>query len=165
MTTNRPTAEASAFPTADLEQAIASAHEGPAHVNWMFREPFTIESDSSEPQVRSTGFSRKAADFRLKPVLQTQTDAKIELTGNVLIALGGCQPAEAQQALELSARLNCPLLSDITSGLRTASFELPSEFDLPVPDTILHLGGRIVSKTWHQWTASLADHEVSALSI
>ena len=152
---------AAAFPVADLEQAIAATREGPVHVNWMFREPFTIESDSSEPQVCSTGFSRNAGDFRLKPVLRTP----IELTGNVLIALGGCQPAEAQQALELSARLNCPMLSDITSGLRTGSFELPSEFDLPVPDTILHLGGRIVSKTWHQWTATLTDHDVDFIHL
>lgn len=162
-----------AFPIADLEQVIAAAHGGPAHLNWMFHEPFTMEAehdspedrDSSETQVRvrSTGISRNSADFRLKAV--RQTDSTIELTGNVLIALGGCQPAEAQQALELSARLKCPLLSDITSGLRTGSFELPSEFELPVPDTILHFGGRIVSKTWHQWTATLADQGVEFIHL
>ena len=129
----------------------------------MFREPFTIESDSSEPQVCSTGFSRNAGDFRLKAGLQT--DAKIELAGNVLIALGGCHPAEAQQALELSARLKCPCLATSPVVCGRVPSNCQAEFDLPVPDTILHLGGRIVSKTWHQWTATLADHDVDFIHL
>ena len=141
--------EEQSFPLESLQVGIAASEDGPVHFNWMFREPFT----TVEP-VRNTDFSRK------EPVpakAGITNDMPIEIHGNVLIALGGCKPFEAQQSWELAQHLNCPMLSDVTSGLRTGSFELPSEFSLPQPDTILHLGGRIVSKSWHQWTATLRD--------
>ena len=143
-------------PGEDLERGIAAAACGPVHFNWKFREPFTITD------VRSTGFSRKE---QIPAKAGTTNNPLIELRGNVLIALGNCKPFEAQQAWELSERLNCPMLADVTSGLRTGSFELPTEFALPCPDTILHIGDRIVSKTWHQWTASLPAAEVEFIHV
>ena len=149
------------FPMPVLEQAFEAAKHGPAHLNWMFHEPFTIDaqnSDRSQGSLAEPGTREVASSFSIDSL-------KIEVGGNVLIALGSCRPEEASEALELSRRLNCPTLCDVTSGLRAGSFELPSEFALPVPDTILHLGGRIVSKTWHQWTASLADKGVEFIHL
>lgn len=149
------------FPMPILEQAFEAAKHGPAHLNWMFHEPFTIEdqkSDQSKLSPTEPSAQEVARSFSIDSLT-------IEVGGNVLIALGGCRPEEASQALELSEQLNCPMLCDMTSGLRAGSFELPSEFTLPVPDTILHLGGRIVSKTWHQWTASLAGKGVEFIHL
>lgn len=154
-----------------LQRGLDAAAVGPVHFNWQFREPFTIDDN-----VRRTGWSRKepaavkpfpAEPFPAEPFPDKAdtTDTNITVRGNALIALGGCNPLQAQHAGELAGYLNCPILSDVTSGLRTGSFELPSEFSLPQPDTILHLGDRIVTKTWHQWTASLDSKKVDFIHI
>ena len=145
----------------DLGNGISKANHGPVHINWMFREPFTISAKYQHDAQASESPTKYQQDAQASESL----DTKIELRGNVLIALGRCNPDEAQQALKLSKRLNCPMLSDVTSGLSTASFELPSEFSLPRPDTILHLGGRIVSKSWHQWPQQLADEGVDFIHV
>ena len=141
-----------------LQQGIASASNGPVHLNWMFREPFTIDEDAEQNASDSYCESDLFSDS--SPNHDQEAGFPVEINGNVLVALGRCQPAEAAEALALSKRLNCPMLCDVTSGLRTGSFELPTEFSLPKPDAVLHLGGRIVSKTWHQWTASLAAQSI-----
>jgi 2-succinyl-5-enolpyruvyl-6-hydroxy-3-cyclohexene-1-carboxylate synthase len=149
---NMPVPDESFALEESLAQGFAATKNGPVHFNWMFREPFTISNvptpNKYKPEAQASGSAA---------TVEHKNDLKIKVNGNVLIALGSCNPFEAQQSWELSQYLNCPLLSDVTSGLRTGSLELPSEFELPVPDTILHLGGRIVSKTWHQWTATLPD--------
>ncbi len=154
---NMPVPDANASFTDSLDEGIAASKSGPVHLNWMFREPFTIEEVASEtatslPTRVST--SEKEVDAPL-----------IELRGNVLIALGNCKPFEAQQVFELSEFLKCPILSDVTSGLRTGSLELPTDFFLPKPDTILHFGDRMVSKSWHQWTESLREQSVDFIHV
>jgi len=149
-----------------LEHGFDAAKNGPVHFNWMFREPFTILNKSDpitqyNPEAQASGSDAGACPESLT----VDESIQIELKGNVLIALGGCNPDEANQALELSRKLNCPMLSDVTSGLATGSFELPGEFSLPMPDTILHLGGRIVSKAWLQWTRSLAGEAVEFIHV
>ena len=139
-----------------LRKCFDAVRFGPVHVNWMFREPFTIEQDESPTEYMS-----------LDPAMTGELDEslRIKTSGETLIALGSCNSAEANEALALSEKLNCPLLADITSGLRVGSFELPSEFSLPSPKTILHLGGRITSKSWHQWTESLRGSETSFIHL
>ncbi|MFN3189708.1 MAG: 2-succinyl-5-enolpyruvyl-6-hydroxy-3-cyclohexene-1-carboxylic-acid synthase [Aureliella sp.] len=151
-----------------LDRAISAAAVGPVHVNWIFREPFTIEEPtpgnglpSNQPlkttanQPRLTG-AGEGNDAGRSAVSLNSSVENIELTGNTLIALGSCTPDEARAAQALAVRLGCPILSDVTSGLAASSFELPSEFTLPRPDHVLHLGDRITSKSWIHWTASVA---------
>ena len=83
----------------------------------------------------------------------------------MLIALGACQPNAAKRARQLADDLDAPMLSDVTSGTPGLSFELPAEFTLPQPNTILHLGGRIVSKSWLRWTESLRDQGVDFIHV
>ncbi len=138
-----------------LGRGLAAAKSGPVHFNWMFREPFTIDEQASD----ETAFVEKKSEAAVA------VENKIQLTGNVLIALGSCRVDEAREALGLAERMQCPILSDVTSGLRTGSFELPTQYSLPAPDTILHLGGRILSKTWHQWTAGLPSEQVKLIHV
>ena len=138
-----------AFLKQAISRGLAAAKKGPVHINWMFREPFTIDQNSSD----EITFDLNLEDL---PATEAHSTDSIEAKGNVIIALGRSNAEEAQAATNLADQLGCPMLSDVTSGLRTGCFELPTEFQLPVPDTILHLGGRMVSKTWHAWTASLA---------
>ncbi|MFK7736335.1 MAG: 2-succinyl-5-enolpyruvyl-6-hydroxy-3-cyclohexene-1-carboxylic-acid synthase [Pirellulaceae bacterium] len=138
------------FLTSQLSEGIVSTETGPVHFNWMFREPFTI-SDECEHEASSLASPAENQEPK-QGVLPL-----IEVKGNTLIALGNCHQSEALHASQLAKRLRCPILSDITSGLDAPSFELPTEFDLPRPDTVLHLGDRITSKSWIKWTQETAQ--------
>ena len=148
-----------------LTRGMAAVKKGPVHFNWMFREPFTLKENALEENAAGIWPDSNCNANRDTDTAQPVSDCKIQLSGNVLIALGSCQVEEAREALKLADRIQCPILSDVTSGLRTGSFELPTECSLPVPDTILHLGGRILSKTWHQWTASLPSGQVKLIHV
>ena len=118
-------------------------------MNWMFREPFTIdEREYREP------LSSVKEDDSVGEILDSTT---VGVSGNTLITLGTCKPDEARDARRLADKLKCPILSDITSGMRTGSLELPTEFSLPQPNTILHIGGRVVSKSWLSWSNTLEE--------
>ena len=136
--------------SSELTAGLQVAKKGPVHFNWMFREPFSITREQY-PEHPIVDASPVKIAFRD----EAKNKFHIELAGNTVIALGRCNPKEATEAQQLAKKLQVPLLTDITSGLTQSSFELPTEFSLPAPDTILHLGGRIVSKSWHPWTSSL----------
>jgi 2-succinyl-5-enolpyruvyl-6-hydroxy-3-cyclohexene-1-carboxylate synthase len=158
---NMPVPDSNTSLSEPLDQGIVAASDGPVHINWMFREPFTIDTEiptRSVSEVKPIPRSHFGLGF-------SSSNEEINLRGNVLIAVGNCKPSEAQQAIELSQSLNCPILSDVTSGLRTGSFELPTEFSLPKPDTILHIGDRIVSKSWHRWTERLRNESVDLVHL
>lgn len=146
--------------SSELATGIKASRKGPVHFNWMFREPFSIDHKNSSEDP-STDEIPTHVTSKTEPEIKTP----VELTGNTVIALGRCKPREAKAALELAKKLNAPLLTDITSGLTQFSFELPIEFPLPTPDSILHLGGRIVSKSWHSWTSSLRDSNLKHFHI
>lgn len=140
-----------------LHECFGASRYGPVHLNWMFREPFTIEQENElpTPEMIDSSLLKDEGDKSTG-----KESIRIETVGETLIALGSCTPDEATEALKLSKKLHCPLLADVTSGLRVGSFELPADFSLPKPDTILHVGGRITSKSWHQWTETLRDRDV-----
>ena len=144
------------FLASSLGRCFTSALAGPVHVNWMFREPFSIAEDDEGSQ--GLGLSDEISNPGIPANDSRQTSAtSIKVTGNTLIALGRCNVAQAQEAISLAKTLKCPIVSDVCSGLSIGSFELPSEFSLPRPDTILHLGDRFVSKSWLAWTRSVHD--------
>ena len=117
---------------------IRAAEKGPVHFNWMFREPFSMEQ-KDQANSQSTGVHHR----HFPSPAESEIKVPIELTGNTVIALGRCRPEEAKEVQRLAQKLQAPLLADITSGLTQSSFELPTEFSLPAPDTVLHVGGRI----------------------
>ena len=140
------------FLASELAMGVRAAEKGPVHFNWMFREPFSMEQ-KDQANSQSTGVHHR----HFPSPAESEIKVPIELTGNTVIALGRCRPEEAKEVQRLAQKLQAPLLADITSGLTQSSFELPTEFSLPAPDTVLHVGGRIVSKSWHPWTSSLPN--------
>ncbi|MEE2827156.1 MAG: 2-succinyl-5-enolpyruvyl-6-hydroxy-3-cyclohexene-1-carboxylic-acid synthase, partial [Planctomycetota bacterium] len=148
--------------SSELTKGIEAAGKGPVHFNWMFREPFSIDQ---KDQTRNHSFEVNPIRLACRAESKTEIETPIELTGNTVIALGRCHPKEAEEVQRLAQKLQAPLLADITSGLTQSSFELPTEFSLPAPDTILHVGGRIVSKSWHLWTSSLRDSKTQCLHV
>lgn len=145
----RSDAAGQGFLQGSLHSCIRESRSGPVHVNFMFREPFSIE-EVDEPDKKSKTDGNGSVE-------KMPDEISVKVKGDAVIVLGSCNPEEAHEALQLADKLKCPMLSDITSGLRTGSLELPAEFSLPKPDTVLHLGGRVVSKSWLAWCSSIQD--------
>lgn len=143
----------------ELDAAFGKSSGGPVHVNWMFHEPFTIDDAWEEGEAAEQEKSRVPVGdlFQGHEATQAARETPIEIQGNTVIALGNCRPLEALEAQRLAKRLNCPLLSDVTSGLSACGFELPTEFALPKPESVLHLGDRITSKSWIAWSKDAAS--------
>ncbi|MEM7560455.1 MAG: 2-succinyl-5-enolpyruvyl-6-hydroxy-3-cyclohexene-1-carboxylic-acid synthase, partial [Planctomycetota bacterium] len=143
----------------ELDSAFSKSADGPVHVNWMFHEPFTIDGASEEGEAAEQEKSRVPVGdlFERHKATQAARETPLEIQGNTVIALGNGRPQESREAQRLAKHLNCPLLVDVTSGISACGFELPTEFELPQPDTVLHLGDRITSKSWIAWTKEAAS--------
>ncbi len=127
-------------------RAIAESNSGPVHLNWMFREPFGLETLPS-PAIGEIPTLAKNE----QPSLAKQ----IAVRGNVLVIAGGCRPEEAATIKQLATRIGAPLLTDVTSGMRGIAPDVVTNAKLPQPDTVIHVGGRIVSKNWLTYTSEL----------
>jgi 2-succinyl-5-enolpyruvyl-6-hydroxy-3-cyclohexene-1-carboxylate synthase len=122
--------------------AAASAASGPVHLNCMFREPFGACNPSSE-----TTTPPAATEPQLNVTCQWQVPR-----GRTLVVAGGCRYHEALAANRLADRLGCPFLADVTTGIRSLSYDLQLfRDDNPPADIVLHVGGTIVSKRWWQF--------------
>lgn len=132
--------------------AIEQSATGPVQLNWMFREPFTIE-DGPQTAIQHVGDSAGRHSLELKSALRIDSQ-NLRVGGNTLVIAGGKQKSSDVAATELASKLNAPLLTDITSGLRRIVPDIVNQ-PLPLPESIIHVGGRIVSKAWLQYTAKL----------
>jgi 2-succinyl-5-enolpyruvyl-6-hydroxy-3-cyclohexene-1-carboxylate synthase len=121
----------------------------------MFREPFEV----SDTPLDLSAYPRRCT--RTSPVPRVEINVP---GGDTLVVVGGCRRDEALAARRLAERLGVPLLSDICSGLRHISTELPADRELPTPGTVIHVGGRIVSKSWHGRLAEYAAHVIHLTS-
>ena len=131
------------FWSSTVRHAIDCAHDGPVHVNCMFREPFGVGGGTHPPQ--------GIADEPPAVSLRTEHQWKIP-TGRTLVIAGGCPPEDALAAEQMAQRIACPFLSDVTTGIRRLNYDLPlMRDDMPTADVVLHVGGRVVSKRWWQW--------------
>jgi len=134
----------------NVMRGITETTSGPVHLNWMFREPFGLDPLPLSAVARiasSPTVSRK--------IEETSRKEQIEVSGNVLVISGRCRPCEASSIKQVAKQLGAPLVTDITSGMRGISPDVGVAFSLPTPDTVLHIGGRIVSKNWLTFTSQL----------
>jgi len=142
-----------------VDQALASSSKGPVHLNFMFREPF--EPDVDQPFDRSIlkGIAAWAEHNNplcrrvdLEAVMPLMRDSQ-----SGIIVCGAICDQEAELAVvRLSEKIGWPILPDVLSNLRfhqspaIANFFdfalLDAKLESHVPDVVLQIGGRIVSK-------------------
>ena len=127
-----------------VDRAVEESRQGPVHLNWMFREPFGLQA---APDTIQSVTRQVEGSTRFVP------GSKLIVSGNTILAAGGNAPGDSRIIENLAAKHDLPLVADITSGIRCTSPDIANR--LPAPDTIIHFGGRIVSKSWHQWTQTL----------
>ena len=161
------------YPASVVRQAAWHAAVGPVHVNCMFREPFTVPDDGGgQNRLRRIGSAVNrpqgdrqngpqlpppaARDFpspaRQEPSTTTPSPPLAIAGGPTLVLLGGTsRREEAVAAVETAARLQAPLLSDVTSGIRSLAYDQALLHALPPPATVVQLGGRITSKRLWQF--------------
>lgn len=166
------------MPLTTIDFAVHNAMRapaGPVHLNCMFREPLApIETgedfrgylsgiagwlDSCEPYSMSLHATPSIDSMSLDKAQRI-----IEQATNGIIILGHLTNESAnREALALAEQLQWPVFADITSGARLGTKDtlvIPF-FNLALtseqskqelqPDTIIHIGGRVVSKRLMQW--------------
>ena len=161
------------FVLTTFDQAIHRCHGatgGPVHINCMFREPLVPESQGED----FTGYLKPISGWAENKLPYTEYIAPERSTGaetlerlsNVLkrterglVVIGGISDHKAHPVLDaLIKKLNWPVCADITSGFRLGDCSglivIGSDVlarnqafsKTHVPEVVLHLGGRIVSK-------------------
>ncbi len=154
-----------------ITQAVSRANgrpHGPVHLNCRFREPFLADSsydgESDSLDLRRISEANISTPHH-QPLSSLPEETAMELSKKIndsgcgLIVAGQMRHNVERKAVEnLTRKLDWPLLPDITSGLRLKN-ECPTStpyYDLALnektalkadrPATVLHLGGRIISK-------------------
>ena len=148
------------FVQSQVRRAITESAGGPVHVNWMFREPFGVNAPDNAIAVarqayQSVGESVDSKKASLIPVTSI---------GDTLVICGGSSSEDASVAKRLADELNAPMLTDITAGTRELAPDNVTNHKLPRPQTIIHVGGRVVSKAWLNYTKML-EHEARFLHL
>jgi len=140
------------------ERSLYDGGAGPVHINWMFREPFFESpkcgiSCAPEEVVLKRSPARKviSADTEGLQTCLRESSRGLCVVGEL------ASPAEADAISEFVERLGWITIADPLSQLRMSQWlpnllsygdlallkEIPQQYQ---PDTVLHIGGRIVSK-------------------
>lgn len=138
---------------------------GPVHLNCMFREPLEYASDSL---IGSSSVAEYFSPEQLTPFVYRNLRQKIPFHLPGIILVGKALNKRGQRAiLALATRLQWPVFADVTSNMRgMRSDALIPFYDLLLgdifekkllPSTILHFGGRLISKRLLSWIESLPD--------
>ncbi|GAB4188748.1 MAG: 2-succinyl-5-enolpyruvyl-6-hydroxy-3-cyclohexene-1-carboxylic-acid synthase [Simkaniaceae bacterium] len=154
---------------------LAKQHSGPVHINFMFREPFFLPEDlqSEFQKFRST----ETAAYWSRPQNSLDHGTGEKYAEDLLqheegIIVVGALPKDTsiEPILQLAKKKRWPIFADITSNIRSegTSGEIIPHYDLLVksscmdkslnPKAVLHLGGRLVSKSFLEWIAGLKPH-------
>lgn len=146
------------FVQSQVARAITESTSGPVHLNWMFREPFGINVPNKAITIARQVF--RAEEF----TPSAQLPIPVATIGDTLVICGGSSREEASAAVTLANELNAPLLTDVTAGVRALAPENVVNPKLPRPQTVIHVGGRIVSKAWLKYTKTL-EHQARFLHL
>jgi 2-succinyl-5-enolpyruvyl-6-hydroxy-3-cyclohexene-1-carboxylate synthase len=72
--------------------------------------------------------------------------------GDTLVIAGACRRPEALAAAEMATRLGCPLLADVTSGMRALAYDhAVLQPEGLAAHSVIHVGGRVTSKRLWQF--------------
>jgi len=175
-----PTKEiAPEFVLTTVDQAVSMAHgelKGPVHINCMFREPlapiktkttFLSYTQSIKNWQKSKQVYTKylKTNHQMDKPLLDECITTINRAHNGIIVVGKLANEDEQKSVvKLAEKLNWPIFPDVTSGLRLGNTHknIISYFDQILLsnsvakkaniDAVLHLGGRITSIRWYQFT-------------
>ncbi|MCA9169356.1 MAG: 2-succinyl-5-enolpyruvyl-6-hydroxy-3-cyclohexene-1-carboxylic-acid synthase [Planctomycetales bacterium] len=135
-----PTSDTTAsFLRSTIRHAASRAATGPVHINCMFREPFesadAVRCESEPPATKNC---------------RVTLEHVVKLPAGKTLVMAGSSSAEAARAAgNMADRLNAPFFSDVSNGVRGLAYDLAlMSNELPVPDRVVHVGGRVVSKRW-----------------
>ncbi len=151
-----------------VDQAVhrARAAAAPVHLNCMFAEPLLDDAPPDGSERRPAGrpyTTYTPAPAEPSPAAVAATAAAVRAAAAGLLAVGPLPAAADRSAIaSLAAALDWPMIADIQSGLRFAWGGRPpppivrhhdlvlghAGEALPAPDVVLHLGGRLTSKTY-----------------
>lgn len=151
-----------------LDEAHASANDGPVHLNFMFREPFgpdVTENWKSKILEPISGWLQSSSSLvrYLSSDLMSdiaQIAQMMKHSENGIIVAGAINDIEGEKAvLELAEKIGWPLIPDILSNLRFTLSPAVANFadlallddDIRVPDVVIQFGGRLVSKRLQQF--------------
>lgn len=158
------------FLLSSIGQAVRSAACGPVHLNCMLREPLAPDatgedlSEYLQPLAAWLESDQPYTTIRVARAVLTDSQRSELLeqihAGSRGIIIAGADSAgdDADALTTLGAALGWPVLDDITAGLRftgagSLAYGSPDRYfrsrsfsDSVSCDTVLHLGGRIVSK-------------------
>ncbi len=164
-----------------IDQAVYKSRTAPggvAHLNFMFREPFVSTlTETSPPGNLPERWQNSSTPFTMysQPIKQPSNNAIGTVAGLIrqskrgILSVGRIEtPAEIAAIKQLADRLQWPVFADITSGLRLGSRDgcfipffdqllLCEKFSGLQPDTIIHIGGKMVSKRWLQFAGRQRD--------
>lgn len=164
-----------------VDQAVHAARSGlsgPVHLNCMFREPLgpnPVPFPALKPSAAFDSWWMSRKPYTTHVYARPQADGDvvetvlqaIKKSRTGIIATGKLSSADDAQAVRMLAeKLGWPLFPDVTSGLRLGNIDpccihyfdrllagLDAK-DLPRPDCILHIGGRMTSKQWYRLVAA-----------
>lgn len=136
---------------------------GPVHLNCMFREPLEYSAGGViENPFAPTYFSPK--QLTLVTYRTLREEISFDLPGIILVG-NSLNKRDQMAILELAQKLKWPVFADITSNMRgMASDALIPFYDILLggtpekellPSTILHFGGRLLSKRLLHWIGLL----------
>lgn len=139
---------------------------GPVHINIMFREPLEFSSDFSSGTESVTQaplyFPPEQVTADLYHTLSKQIS--LDKPGIIVVGTMDCDK-EMKAIIAFAEKLHWPVLADITSNIRghnSSNIIAYYDFllDIPlrkalIPSSILHFGGKLVSKRWLLWNKKL----------
>ena len=143
-----------------LAQAVyraTHAPKGPVHINCLFREPFLSQIDFAT--LPSVHYEQVHTTLSL-PLIEQWAKKLSQREKGVIVVGSLSSPRSLKSILALAEALDWPLIPDILSGVRSEGIHsnvIPyHDLVLQVtphlkPETILHLGDRLVSKQTLQW--------------
>ena len=140
---------------------------GPVHLNCPFREPLIPANPPTLPCTDRGRFPLLASRMQADPVAMTRIQNLLDQGPGVIICGSDplSQPSRAA-ILDLSQRLQVPVLADPLSGLRYGSDHIPhvmacpdqiARQSPPPPAWILRFGGMPVSKPLCRWLEQCRD--------
>ncbi|MDA1044368.1 MAG: 2-succinyl-5-enolpyruvyl-6-hydroxy-3-cyclohexene-1-carboxylic-acid synthase, partial [Verrucomicrobia bacterium] len=159
------------FLPSTIRHAVERATQGdpgPVHLNFMFREP--LLPAAAQMSVAESVLPCVPIWSHVLPKgglsLPDAVEQCLRTSSRGLLLVGQLATApERNAAVNLSAALGWPVLADVTSGVKHAcgAPTLIAHYDLLLrdetfsgamqPDLVIHLGGRIVSKSLHRFLA------------